>query len=290
MYDIGSDRAIVKASIIDLGAGIQDHGICYSNTPNPTVEDMSLSFGKTNVAGEYSCLMENLDDNQTYFVRAFIASIDQVIYGDEKSFTTLRKEYIISEWELKEITAISAKFSGSLSPDGAEQLKELGIVINKSETVSLNNYSRREAIEYRNDLYEVELFNLEPSTTYYSRVYGLTDQDSLYSGIIEFTTMNGIVIFNATIINSLTHNSVVCFPSISSDGGSSIYQRGICWSESELPTTYGDFKLCGLGTGDFECSITGLKPDNTYYLRAFATNGIDTYYEEPQIEIHTEAN
>ena len=65
---------------------------------------------------------------------------------------------------------------------------------------------------------------------------------------------------------------------VTADGGSFVTARGVCWSESSNPTIADDFTTDGTGTGTFVSSITGLDPDTHYYVRAYATNGVDTSY------------
>lgn len=65
---------------------------------------------------------------------------------------------------------------------------------------------------------------------------------------------------------------------ILSDGGAPVTERGVCWSTSP-GATIGDSKLViGTGPGGFAGSITGLLPNTTYYIRAFATNSKGTAY------------
>jgi len=64
------------------------------------------------------------------------------------------------------------------------------------------------------------------------------------------------------------------------DGGDSVTQKGVCWSESENPDT-GDSKTeDGAGAGVFNSVITGLSENTTYHVRAYATNGVGTSYGE----------
>ena len=65
---------------------------------------------------------------------------------------------------------------------------------------------------------------------------------------------------------------------ISSDGGSEVTLRGVCWSDSSNPTILNDTTIDGSGTGNFQSFITGLEFNTTYYLRAYATNSNGTGY------------
>jgi uncharacterized protein (TIGR02145 family) len=66
---------------------------------------------------------------------------------------------------------------------------------------------------------------------------------------------------------------------ISSDGNSSIILRGVVWSTSTNPTIQLSTKtINGTGGGSFQSTITGLLPNTKYYVRAYATNMVETGY------------
>jgi uncharacterized protein (TIGR02145 family) len=80
-------------------------------------------------------------------------------------------------------------------------------------------------------------------------------------------------------ISGVTINSASSGGDISSDGGASITSRGIVWSTTQNPTVSLTTKTDdGTGTGSFISSITGLIINNTYYVRAYATNALGTAY------------
>ena len=65
---------------------------------------------------------------------------------------------------------------------------------------------------------------------------------------------------------------------ITKDGGATITSRGVCWSTTIHPTIYNNKTANGTGTGAFTGTITGLKADSIYYVRAYATNSVGTGY------------
>jgi len=65
---------------------------------------------------------------------------------------------------------------------------------------------------------------------------------------------------------------------IFSDGGSEIKARGLCWSESGLPTIEDHVILDESEDSTFIAMVTGLKPESEYNIRAFATNSDGTSY------------
>lgn len=63
-----------------------------------------------------------------------------------------------------------------------------------------------------------------------------------------------------------------------SDSGSTITERGFCWSTSVNPTT-SDSKATAAGTtGSYSATLTSLSNGTTYHTRAYATNANGTTY------------
>ena len=78
--------------------------------------------------------------------------------------------------------------------------------------------------------------------------------------------------------SSVTAISAVSGGNITSDGGSNVTARGVCWSKSPNPTIADSKTIDGQGIGTYSSSITGLELFTMYYVRAYATNGVGTSY------------
>jgi uncharacterized protein (TIGR02145 family) len=71
---------------------------------------------------------------------------------------------------------------------------------------------------------------------------------------------------------------------LTSDGGSPITAKGICWSTSSNPTIALPTKTVNAPqVGEFLTSIEGLTSNTTYYVRAYATNNNGTAYGNQQV-------
>ena len=79
-------------------------------------------------------------------------------------------------------------------------------------------------------------------------------------------------------LDSITYNGALSGGDVISDGGAAVISRGVCWSTIENPTIFTDKTSNGSGTGTFESYLTGLIPDNKYFVRAYATNSAGTGY------------
>lgn len=75
-------------------------------------------------------------------------------------------------------------------------------------------------------------------------------------------------------------NSAICFGEVSSDGGSIVTERGICWSLSDSLSITDEHKSEGKDTGMFSVAIADLEKGTTYYICAYAINDIGISYGE----------
>jgi len=79
-------------------------------------------------------------------------------------------------------------------------------------------------------------------------------------------------------VSDITLTSAIVGGTITSDRGFPVTARGVCWSTSSNPTADGNHTSDGGNTGIFSSSLTGLTPNTTYYVRAFAVNSEGTAY------------
>ena len=67
---------------------IKEKGICWSTNDNPSIENNYVT-AKYNGAGDFTCAILGLDENTTYFFRAYLKTKeDSYFYGEVKHFTT----------------------------------------------------------------------------------------------------------------------------------------------------------------------------------------------------------
>ena len=86
-------------------------------------------------------------------------------------------------------------------------------------------------------------------------------------------------VLTTTIASNITLIGASSGGNITSNGGAEITARGVIWSTSQNPTIALTTKTVdGTGSGLFTSSISGLIPNTTYYVRAYATNSVGTSY------------
>lgn len=79
-------------------------------------------------------------------------------------------------------------------------------------------------------------------------------------------------------ISNITETSATGGGVVISDGGSSIIERGVCWSKEHNPVVSDSHVIVGGGVGSFTCILTELEPNTIYFTRAYAINSVGIAY------------
>ncbi len=90
------------------------------------------------------------------------------------------------------------------------------------------------------------------------------------SSITNNTTPINPIGITTTAPYLITTTTSISGGTITSNGADSVTERGICYHTASGPTVLNQKIINGIGSGSFNCIITGLLPNTTYYVRAYA--------------------
>ena len=139
--------------------------------------------------------------------------------------------------------------------------------------------------------YTSTMTGLSEHTVYYVRAFAINEKGTSYGTEYSFETTTGgggggVVNLPTVItysVTNITESSAYSGGEVTSDGGSTVTARGVCWSTTENPTISNSHTTDGTGAGAFTSALTNLTPQTTYYVRAYATNEVGTAYGEQKI-------
>ena len=101
----------------------------------------------------------------------------------------------------------------------------------------------------------------------------------LDAGAPEEPPVGGVVpIIYSNVVSSLKSIEAISGGNITSDGGTSIIERGMVYGTSANPTTSNTKIVVSGTTGLFSTKLWSLKSNTTYHVRSFATNSEGTSY------------
>ena len=188
-----------------------------------------------------------------------------------------KTEPIVSLAAPSNITSNTATVSGSVTADGGASIIEKGVcwsTTNKTPTTSDSKYSGGPGT----GSFSSSITGLTPGTTYNLRAYATNSVGTGYSDALSFTTLALLPTLTTNNATLITANSFSSGGNITSDGGSPVTARGVCWGTATGPTITNSKTSDGTGTGTFTRAISGLTAGTTYYVRSYATNSIGTSY------------
>ncbi len=117
------------------------------------------------------------------------------------------------------------------------------------------------------------------TNTYTYRVYAFAGINKSEYTEVESTPITPPIVTTNEVTN-ITYNSAISGGDITNNDIIPVIVKGVVWSTSQNPTTNNNQGIVTdrTGSGAFTSKLTNLTPKTTYYLRAYATNGVGTQY------------
>ena len=285
--DIQLTTALLNGTLVFNGNDTTTiKGFCWGQEQEPTIDDPHIQIDTASNTFFYH--LSNLKDETQYQVRAYAKNKIGITYGNVFSFTT--KAAIpptVTSSSVTNITYTSATVGGNVTSDGGATVTECGVVYSTSQNPTTSNTKITSGTGTGS--FTCDITNLQEGTTYYVRAYAINKKGTSYGEQKSFTTKAyALPTVTTSSATNISYTSATVGGNVTSDGGTSVTERGVVYSTNQNPTTASSKVTGGSGTGSFTCNITNLQENTKYYVRAYATNRKGTSYA-PQASFTTQA-
>lgn len=180
-----------SGKILDTGEkGIDQHGFCWSTAENPTTGDNKKELGPKNSRGSFSGILTGLSTGTTYYIRAYAQNENSIVYGEQKSFSTLKSAVpALITASISNITAGSAESGGAITDDGSRSVTERGVCWSTTSGPTTSDSKTTDGTGTGS--YTSSLMGLSSNTRYYVRAYATNSVGTAYGNEVSFTTYSG---------------------------------------------------------------------------------------------------
>ena len=276
---ISTNSAMLGGNVTSDGnATVTERGICYSLTQNPTTANNKVVMGSG--TGSFSNTVTSLTANTPYYVRAYAINSQGTAYGAQVSFTTAPAAALatVTTTPADSIGTTSAFLGGNVTSDGNTTVAERGICYSLTQNPTTAN--NKVVMGSGTGSFSNTVTSLTANTPYYVRAYAINSQGTAYGAQVSFTTAPAAALATVTTTpaDSIGTTSAFLGGNVTSDGNTTVTERGICYSTTQNPTTANNKVAMGNGTGSFSNTVTGLTANTPYYVKAYAINSQGTAY------------
>ena len=280
---ISYTTATVSAAIESIkGNKAIQYGHCWGIAQSPVVDGSKTSLGSLSEAKTFNSQLENLLPNTSYFIRAYVTTQYETIYGSEATFKTIDyTKPTVTTTVISGATPYLAVSGGNVTADGGLPVTARGVVWNTASEPSVTSKVGITTDGTGTGSFTSQITNLLPGTTYYLRSYATSSKDTGYGEQFTFTTKSisaPELITNA--VTGILSTSAISGGNVTNDGNLAVTARGVVWNTTTNPTLTSKtgITLDGSGIGSFISQIINLQPSTSYYVRAYATNSMGTAY------------
>ena len=185
---------------------------------------------------------------------------------------------------VSDVATETATGNGNITATGGQNSTKRGVCWNTTGSPTTTDDKKEEDGNFGTGAFNSSMTGLIAKTKYYVKAYAINPIGTSYGEEVSFTT--GAIVTTQSPTNVLP-TTVTGNGNITSIGGGNATVRGFKYGLTKVSTwdahDDGDF-----GAGAYTKGLTGLSANTTYWIRAYATNPLGTYYGD-WVEFQTAA-
>ncbi|MEM6721607.1 MAG: hypothetical protein AAF611_19930 [Bacteroidota bacterium] len=162
------------------GSSVVAKGVCWSTTPNPTIDDNTTNDGGS--AGSFTSVLTGLTANTIYYVRAYATNTTGTSYGNEIEFSIDLP--VVQTESVSYITVSTTEVQATVTEEGTASVTERGVCwsTNPNPTTDDNSLANGTGV----GTYTTSINGLAEDGVYYIRAYATSSVGTAYGEEIEF--------------------------------------------------------------------------------------------------------
>ena len=220
----------------DGGAAVTARGVCWSTSPDPTINDNKTTDG--NGTGAFTSQLTNLTHSTTYYIRAYATNSEGTSYGEQKYFSTL-SDGMINGHQYVDL-GLSSGLKWATCNVGADSPEDYGNYYAWGETETKAEYTQDNSVTFGQQLNDISgNAQYDAATANWGGSWRMPTKDEIRELIYNCNwtpeTQNGVDGFKVTGNNG----NYIFIPASGYRDGSSLYIYGECYYWSSTPRQYG---------------------------------------------------
>lgn len=283
--DITTNSAVFNGIVVERGdPGYTEKGFCYTDKikPTPEISDTKLPVSGLD-DGPFSCKIDGLEIDETYYVRAYLIQNGNVIYGEVESFSTIFNKTEVATSGVSNITSNSATFNGIIVKKGNPGYAERGFCYSDKNPMVPEITDRKISVDgLEEGPFSYDINGLNADEQYYVRSYAIQNGEIIYGEVKSFTTTYNKMEITTLPTTGIGADNAQFNAQIISAGEPPYTERGFCYSAypDTDPDIY-DNKISVSGdgiVGKYQYWVKSLSRETLYYVKAYAIQNGDVVY------------
>lgn len=253
------------------GVVVKEYGILYSISQSMAdAIEMKVDAEDGN---DFAVQLRTLESGKTYYYCAYAHSGYSTAKGEIRSFTTgASNTPVFSSLDISATDEKSFIASTSILDEGGGNIFLSGFCWKETSAPDYNPTERDETGNIA-DLseYKLRVKDLKPGRQYAIRAYAVSSKGIGYGETVYvMTKATDLPVVSSSVRQDSTETSLTLSARILANGAG-VTEKGFCYStEMQEPTVAGLKEIAYTPDTTIYATIEGLKPGNTYYIRAYA--------------------